>query len=95
MIDGLLLGVSLILLSELPDALEFPETLVSVDKLRECNRLGSADTTASTILRLNGLEIGLRLNGLEIGGKPFLNAISRAEEADVCCDIDSGDFFGS
>lgn len=86
MIDGLLLGVLWILLTELPDALELPETLVSVDKLRECNPFGLADFTASTILRLNGLEIG---------GKPFLNAISRAEEADVCCDIDSGDFFGS
>lgn len=86
MTDGLLLGMLLILLTELPDTLELPENLVSVDILRECNSSGSADLTASTILRLNGLEIG---------GKPFLNAISRAEEADVCCDIDSGDFFGS
>lgn len=86
MTDGLLLGILLILLTEFPDNLELSETLVSVDILRECSPSGSLDTTASTIVRLSGLEIG---------GKPFLNAISRAEEADVCCEIDSGDFFGS
>ena len=79
MTDGLLLGMLLILLVELPDNLEFPETLVSVDMLRECKRSGLADW----------------LIGLEMRGKPFLNAMSRAEEADVCCEIDSGDFLGS
>lgn len=84
--DGLLLGVPLILLTELLDNLETPETLVSVDLLRECSPSNSADLDNSVMPRLIGLEMG---------GKPFLNAISRAEEADVCCEIDRGDFFGS
>ena len=86
MTDGLLLGMLLILLTELQDNLEVPEILVSVDILRECNPSSSVDLTAPAVLRLNGLDIG---------GYPFLNAISRAEDADVCCDIDSGDFFES
>lgn len=86
MTDGLLRGMVLILLTELPDNLELPEVLVSVDILRECSPSFLLDLTAA---------VPPRLNGLEIGEKPFLNAISRAEEADVCCEIDSGDFFGS
>ena len=86
MIDGLLLGVLLIRLTELPDTLELPESLVSVDLLRECSRSGSAVLQSSAVSR--PIE-------LEMGGKPFLNAISRAEDADVCCEIDSGEFFGS
>ena len=86
MTDGLLLGVLLIFLMELPDNLEPSESLVSADMLRECSPSGLLDVTVSPILTLNGTEIG---------GNPFLNAISRAEEADVCCEIDSGDLFGS
>ena len=43
MADGLLRGMLLILLIELPDKLELPEILVSVDMLRECSTSQSVD----------------------------------------------------
>ena len=54
MTEGLLLGMLFILLIELPDNLELPETLVSVDILRECSPSASVHLTTSALSKLVG-----------------------------------------
>jgi len=77
------LGIPLILLIEFPGNLEAADTFESPETVRECRELGSVALDPSTLRNPDGLDIG---------GNPFLSAMSRAEEAEVCCDTGSGTF---
>ena len=75
--EGLLLGIPVIHLIESPDILVAADTLESPETLRECGRSGSVALNLSTLRNPSGLVIGMDC---------FLSAMSRAEEAEVCCD---------
>lgn len=84
--DGLLLGTPLILFIELPDSFDVVDNFEFADMFREWELSRPIDLT---------VEAEPCIDGLEIGGIPFRNAKSLADEADVCCDIERGDFAGS
>lgn len=86
MTEGLLRGVLLILLIEFPDNLEATDAFESPETLRACRISDSVDLIPSVLRKSDGLDMG---------GKPFLNAMSLAEDADVCCDTGRGTFLGS
>ena len=73
--DGRLRGVPLILLMEFPDCFVSPETL------REWGLPDSVSLEPSSLRKSDGREIA---------GKPFLKAMSLAEDSDVCCEIGRG-----